>query len=86
VLGRAVILSGGEPLTTEEFSLDIDDAPLVNREHGAVEVTGGLEKAEKQMILSALEKTGGNKTEAARMLRISRRRLYSRMKVHGIKP
>jgi len=86
VLERAVILSGGEPLTTEEFSLDIDDAPLVNREHGAVEVTGGLEKAEKQMILSALEKTGGNKTEAARMLRISRRRLYSRMKVHGIKP
>ncbi|MGD8922671.1 MAG: sigma-54 dependent transcriptional regulator [Candidatus Zixiibacteriota bacterium] len=86
VLERAVILSGGEPLTSEEFSLDVDDAPLVNREHGGVEVSGGLEKAEKQMILSALEKTGGNKTEAAQMLRISRRRLYSRMKVHGIKP
>ena len=36
------------------------------------------------MILSALEQADGNKTEAARLLKITRRRLYSRMKVHGI--
>jgi len=85
VLERAVILSGGEPLTVEDFALETDDRPLVDQ--GASRTAeGGLEKAEKDMILAALEKTGGNKTEAARILKISRRRLYSRMKVHGISP
>jgi len=86
VLERAVILSGGERLTVEDFSLDLDDAPIVDSEHGTVKTGAGLAATEKEMILEAIQKSGGNKTEAARMLRISRRRLYSRMKVHGIKP
>ena len=81
VLERAIILAAGEPLTPEEFALDTDDAPLAAPDGG-----GSLESAEKKMILSALEKAGGNKTEAANLLRITRRRLYSRMKIHGIKP
>jgi transcriptional regulator with PAS, ATPase and Fis domain len=84
VLERAMILAGGEPLTAEDFNLDVDDTPLVsNQSPGLSE--GGLEQTEKKMILEALEKAGGNKTEAAKLLKISRRRLYSRMKVHGIK-
>jgi two-component system NtrC family response regulator len=43
-----------------------------------------LEELEKQHILTALEKAGGNKSEAARLLHISRRRLYSRMAHHEI--
>ncbi len=87
VIERAVILAGGEPLTVEDFALERDDVPLV----AEAEVTGtvggsGLETTEKQMILDALKRAGGNKTEAARLLKISRRRLYSRMKVHNIKP
>lgn len=83
VIERATILAGGEALTAEDFSLDVDDSPL------SVPVASsgaGLGDAEKQMILEALESARGNKTEAARLLKISRRRLYSRMKVHGIKP
>ncbi len=79
---RALILADGEPLTEEDFALEIDDVPLSDESESGE----GLEDAEKQLILEALEKSGGNKTEAARMLKISRRRLYSRMKVHGISP
>jgi two-component system NtrC family response regulator len=86
VIERATILAGGEILAAEDFSLEIDDEPLVDHGGPAANSGGGLETAEKAMILDALEKTGGNKTEAARILRISRRRLYSRMKVHNIKP
>jgi DNA-binding NtrC family response regulator len=85
VIERAVILAGGEPLSIEDFSLDVDDQPLLDLTgqigRGA---PGGLETAEKDMILQALDKTGGNKTEAAKLLKITRRRLYSRMKVHNI--
>jgi DNA-binding NtrC family response regulator len=85
VLERAVILSGGEPLSLEEFSLQVEADPLVSGSTGGG--TGsGLESTEKEMILAALQKTGNNKTEAARLLKITRRRLYSRMKVHGLKP
>jgi DNA-binding NtrC family response regulator len=84
VLERAGILAGGEPLTAQDFSLEMDDAPLVGTALTANCPTGGLETAERQMILEALDKTGGNKTEAARLLKISRRRLYSRMKIHKI--
>ena len=84
VIERAVILAGDEPLSAEDFSLDVDDDPIVDSQPAAVAGVG-LENAEKHMILAALEKTGGNKTEAAKLLKITRRRLYSRMKVHDIK-
>lgn len=84
VIERATILAGGEPLSVEDFSLEVDDAPLVAGEGTGPDPASGLENTEKQMILQALEKTSGNKTEAAKLLKISRRRLYSRMKVHGI--
>lgn len=86
VLERAVILSGGEPLSCEEFSLKIETDPLIGENTGSGPDQGGLESTEKDMILAALQKTGNNKTEAARLLKITRRRLYSRMKVHGLKP
>lgn len=86
VIERATILAGGEPLSTEDFSLEVDDAPLVNGGAVRPDPSSGLENTEKQMILQALDKTDGNKTEAAKLLKISRRRLYSRMKVHGIEP
>jgi len=85
VLERAVILSSGEPLSLEDFSIEIDDAPLIDM-GGSRSVQEGLEMAEKEMILAALKQTGGNKAEAARVLKITRRRLYSRMKAHDIAP
>ncbi|MDH3938727.1 MAG: sigma-54 dependent transcriptional regulator, partial [candidate division Zixibacteria bacterium] len=86
VIERATILAGGEPIDTEDFSLDIDDAPLVDSGTAGAGAAEGLETAEKIMILTALDRAEGNKTEAAKLLKISRRRLYSRMKVHDIKP
>ncbi len=82
VLERATILAGGEPLTVEDFALETEDAPLT----AALPSAGaaGLEDTERRMILDALEKAAGNKTEAAKLLKITRRRLYSRMKAHEL--
>jgi two-component system NtrC family response regulator len=98
VIERALILSGGEPLERDDFDLLVDvesepiDSPTSGSTGASTGMTGstagaraiGLEDHEKQMILSAIEQSGGNKTEAAKLLKITRRRLYSRMKVHGI--
>jgi len=85
IMERAMILAAGSQIDVEHIGIDdeVDLMPLEVSEGKST--TGGLEAAEKEMIIKALEKTGGNKTEAAKMLKITRRRLYSRMKYHDIK-
>jgi len=82
VLERAVILADDAEIDVEHLHLlpwegDEAEEPITTGE--------GIAAVEKQMILKAIEDAGGNKTEAARLLRITRRMLYSRMKKHGIR-
>ena len=44
-----------------------------------------VDSAERATILSALQKTGNNKTKAARLLGISLRSLYNKLERYGIK-
>jgi DNA-binding NtrC family response regulator len=44
-----------------------------------------LERLEKDLIVKALEQAGGNKSQAARLLGLTRRTLYSRMEKHGLR-
>jgi DNA-binding NtrC family response regulator len=95
VIERAVILAGpGQPVEAEHLAMPSPGSRLPEHDTGggpgpAAGVTipdrgVDLEEMERRHILEALRKTEGNKTEAARLLHISRRRLYSRMKHHGI--
>ncbi|MFC1543870.1 sigma-54-dependent transcriptional regulator [Gemmatimonadota bacterium] len=62
-------------------------SPEVASPKVAVRIPAGgvdLEELEKQHILEAIRRAEGNKSEAARLLHITRRRLYSRMKHHDI--
>ncbi|MDD4052931.1 MAG: sigma-54 dependent transcriptional regulator [candidate division Zixibacteria bacterium] len=82
ILERAVILAGREPIDIGCVGLDDDDLGNVQIVSSAAKKSLG--EAEKQLILDALRRGNGNKTEAAKMLGITRRRLYSRMKIHGL--
>ena len=58
----------------------------IRREHLNLRAEAkGLAEMEKEMIIDALKKTGGNKAKAARLLGITRGILYSRMARYGIK-
>ncbi len=83
ILDRAMILAGNEPIDPTCIGIDDDENP--DAESVAIG-NRSLGESEKKMIQEALERTDGNKTEAAKMLGISRRRLYSRMKIHDLKP
>ncbi|MCL5966803.1 MAG: sigma-54 dependent transcriptional regulator [Deltaproteobacteria bacterium] len=49
-----------------------------------VSIDGAMDHLEKTLLLRALKKTGGNKTEAAKLLNISFRSLRYRLDKHGI--
>ncbi len=86
ILERAIILSDGKDIQTHHIG--IKPLTKVSYDSGipVSEPTGdlSLEEMEKNMIMEALRKSKGNKTEAARSLHITRRMLYSRMKKYGL--
>jgi len=81
VIERAVILAAGE-------KIEVSHLPLFSASMGSAALSReelNLEKLERQSILQALQKSGGNKAEAARLLGITRRALYSRMERLGLR-
>ncbi len=85
IMERAMILAAGKEIEIEHVGIEdeTETAPLAVT--GETDAGTGLEAAEREMILKGLEKCAGNKTNAAKLLKITRRRLYSRMKYHNIK-
>jgi two-component system response regulator HydG len=87
VMERAVILLQGEYISEKELPLAIqslaakderDAAPGPPADFWSKETT--LADMEKQMIEQVLKETGGNKSEAARRLGITRRTLKLKLK------
>ena len=79
---RMVVLSRGK-------ILDVKDLPAQVREQasgGEVRINADLtvDEMEKQMIVKALEKTGGNRTKAAEKIGMSRRTLHRKLNEYGI--
>jgi DNA-binding NtrC family response regulator len=79
-LERALILAGPEEVGPALLSLA---SPLAGAESGRAAglLTEGfnLDAFERELLLAALDRSGGNKSAAARLLGITRRRLYSRL-------
>jgi two-component system response regulator HydG len=75
---RAVILARGEFITQDEL-------PGIGASLASVDLAGkSLRDLEKECIMGTLRKTGGNISESARILGITRMTLYNKMKEFGL--
>jgi two-component system NtrC family response regulator len=94
-LERALILAGSDPIGPEHLSFA---RPELIRSPGRSVPAGdkswvpqippdglSLEVLERELIVQALERSHGNKSQAARLLGLTRRTLYSRMEKHGLR-
>lgn len=88
---RAVVLTRAEYLGREDFPMilggDIDPGSVPGATRGFD--PGGdlpLDELEKIAVLKTLEATGGNKSEAARRLGITRKTLHKKLKSYGVMP
>ena len=94
ILERATIIETKDVISLE--SLPSNVTKIGTREDASIpyypELADGevvsldkeMDRLEKTMLLKALEKTGGNKTEAAKLLNISFRSMRYRLEKHGI--
>jgi two-component system response regulator HydG len=83
---RGVILCRGDYVSEMDFPLSVSDVPAPEPEAVRAEmlVDQPLEEVEKITILKTLESAGGNKSETARRLGITRRTLHKKLKKYGV--
>jgi two-component system response regulator HydG len=84
VIERAVILATGEYVSERELPLALQQEREVSGQAPEVPQSGNLEEIEKQAVLNTLEQTGGNKSQAARILGITRATLHKKLKKYGL--
>ena len=88
VIERAVVLAQGEVITSRHLVLSPQtERRFVNIEekvHQQVPLKEVLSEVEKQLIMEALNQAQGNRSQAAKMLGIYRRLLYTKMREYGI--
>jgi two-component system response regulator HydG len=85
---RGVVLANSEYLDEKDLPLALRDESIEGEAPPEQAIPGDLplEEVEKASILKTLELTGGNKSEAARRLGITRRTLHKKLKKYGVMP
>jgi two-component system NtrC family response regulator len=87
IVERAVVLCRGDTLTTQDLPLNLRESEAeaaLERERGTRRLPDTLEEIERQLILKALERSGGVQTKAAEELGIGERVLRYKMKKYRL--
>ena len=94
VIERAVVLAEGETITVSDLPVDLQSSnppadraiPLRNESEfsPATDIRDDDPLIERRQLLEALEKSGGNKARAARLLGLARSTYFSKLKKHGL--
>lgn len=80
VLGRAILLEDGQILQGDDFTPEMGHLVQLSRKPFQKAMRSAADETETNLILKALEVSGGNKSQAAKLLGISRKTLYARLK------
>ncbi|MBM4055529.1 MAG: sigma-54-dependent Fis family transcriptional regulator [Planctomycetes bacterium] len=89
IIQRAVVMGSSEDLELSSFTSLLDTRKVEHRTIGNDSVSiknngQSIEDAEKELIFTTLEKTGGNKTKAAELLKITTRTLRNKLNKYNI--
>jgi DNA-binding NtrC family response regulator len=89
VVERMLVLSNGDQITEDDLPDELSKIPQPQPRPSLFldlpDEGVSLEAIERELLLRALEKAGGNQTQAARYLDISRRTFIYRMEKHGLR-
>ena len=83
MIERALIMAGDQPISVEDLPPHIRGLQKLPTQFDIPEEGINLEEVEKKLVHRAIEKAGGNKSRAAKLLGITRRKLYSMLERLG---
>ena len=91
-IAHAIVVSHGQIILKEHLPQNIignktkeDTSKIINvKDEGVVPLNDLIAKVEKDMIIKALKSTNGNKSKAARLLGISRKSLFNKIRDYNI--
>jgi DNA-binding NtrC family response regulator len=83
LIAKAAMESSGDRIEISHVTASLSTEPAALRQTASMPV-GNLESMEEQMIIKALERTGGQRAQAAEQLGISRRTLSRKLKEYKI--
>jgi len=84
LVAQLAMAGAGKQITAVEIVADLSGEKPLAPHGGASLPLGNLDNMEEQMIISALERTGGHRAQAAEQLGISRRTLSRKLREYGI--
>jgi DNA-binding NtrC family response regulator len=85
VLMRAVITAPEDTITADILPDILSEDKAEAKPEVVVEVGTTLQEAEKKLIRKTLELVEGNKSKAAKILGVSRKAMYNKLKKHGLR-
>jgi len=84
LVAKLAMAGPGTEIPAAEVTAELSGEGVPATHAGATLPLGNLENMEEQMIISALERTGGHRAHAAEQLGISRRTLSRKLREYGI--
>jgi len=88
MIERAMVLAEASVLSPENFPAELENGAAVpvfiGRAFSGYSIKEAQKALEKELIVKALKETGGNRTQAARLLEISHPSLLSKIKAYKI--
>jgi len=88
VVERAMILTSGKSITLDSLPYDIrasrNRMPFYEEDEGSLPLKKACKDLEKALIVRALNRTGGNRSQAAALLEISYPSLLQKIKEYGV--
>ncbi len=82
---RAVIMAPGPLIETDDLPLALQE-PAAATDEAVLRAGMSIQEAERLLIERTLEATGGNRTQAAELLGITRKTLQNKIKEYGLPP
>jgi DNA-binding NtrC family response regulator len=84
MIERAVVFARNSYITLEDLPPNIFIPTTEEKKESEDSLDSQVEKLEKHLIISALQKAGGNQSQSARALKLSERKLRYKMKKYKI--
>jgi DNA-binding NtrC family response regulator len=84
IIERLTVLVPSATIQAWDLPADISSSFKEERRHIPLKLAEAVAMAEKACIVNALKESNGNKTEAARLMGISRKNLWEKLKSHNM--